>query len=422
MIKRFFFLIVLPLLVLLSHQSARAQDSLGIVAVVNDDIISAYDLGARLGLAILSASLPNTPQTAQRLAPRVLQSMIDEKLRVQEAARLGITLDERELDNGIIQIERRNNLPPGGMAALLKEKGLPFQSLSDQVEAEILWIKVVNATLRAGVKVGDDEINEAIEAIKANQGNLEYWLFEIFLQVENPEKSAEAKAFADRLLSQIKQGAPFRGIARTFSGGTTAASGGDMGWVRMDQLDSELRRAVAGMNPGDITAPIPSLGGYHILHLKDRQTAKGLELDSGVVELEQVFLPLGQNADAAEISRQTQTAQSLTADANSCSALREAGLKTGSTLSGGLGKVQVTDLPTAIDNATRDLPVNTPSEPIQVEGGVVVLMVCTRDQQGDGLESLRAKIRAQTLNRKLAIAAEKRLRDLRRDAFLDVRR
>lgn len=222
----------------------------------------------------------------------------------------------------------------------------------------------------------------------------------------------------------MKGGAPFESLARAFSRAGSAQSGGDMGWVRPDQLDNEWRPVLAGLQPGQVSIPFPSLGGYRILYLKAQRPASGVgdAKSSETVNLEQIHLPVDGPTAQSVIAKQMNSLRALTAEAKSCAEFRAVGLKTGSTLSGSLGIIKTSSLPQAIAGAIKNLAPNEPSQPILVEGGVVSLMVCERKSGNSRLDQIKQRLRNNLTNRKLVIAADKYLSDLRRDAFVDIRR
>ena len=400
---------------------ASAQDSLRIVAVVNEDIVTELDLYDRIKLVMFSSQLPDTAETAQRLAPRILQELILERLKTQEAKRLGIKASDEDIQSSLRAIEKQNKLPPGGVDAFLRANQINKDTLLNQVEADILWGKVANKTLRRSVIVSDNEIEDTLEAIQAYEGKPEFFLHEIFLPVESAQNAAEAKNFANQLIEQMKGGAPFESLAKAFSQSPNAPTGGSMGWLRPDEVDNELRPVLAGLKPGQVSIPIPSLGGYRILYLKASRPAPGIGKSPESVTLEQIHIPLNPGTPEAAVAETMNKLRTLSVNAKTCAEFRDIGSKTGSALSGSLGVVKTSDLPQAIERAIRNLPDSTSSQPILVDGGVIALMVCERKSDGDGISQVRDRIRATLSNRRLGAAANKYLNDLRREAFVDIR-
>ena len=137
---------------------ALAQNSLRIAAIVNDEAISVYDLNSRVHLALLSSRLPNDAATRRRMQAQILRNLIDEKLKLQEAKKLKITVEKKEIDQAIAELEGRNKMQPGAMRKYLRRRGLDRSTLTSQIEANIAWMKMVSRNVRAQGKIGDDLI------------------------------------------------------------------------------------------------------------------------------------------------------------------------------------------------------------------------------------------------------------------------
>ena len=251
---------------------ASGQEAIGIAAVVNNEAISIPDLVARIDVAIVASRLQASEDLRRQLAPQVLRALIDERLKVQEAERLGVRVSEAELASARRNVEQRNGIAAGGLDDFLQGQGLSVETVTDQLRAEILWSKLVRGRLGAAVSVGEGEIDEALAQLEANRGRPEYRAAEIFLAVESSEQESEVRAAAESLYDQLRRGANFDQIASQFSQSATAAVGGDIGWVLEGELPSEIEAALAQMEPGSIAPPVRTFDGYTIVALIDRRT------------------------------------------------------------------------------------------------------------------------------------------------------
>ena len=250
----------------------NGQETVRIAAVVNNEAISIPDLVARIDVAIAASRLRASEELRRQLAPQVLRSLIDERLKVQEAERLGVTVSEAELANARRSLEQRNGVPVGGFDDFLRSQGLDVASVTDQLRAEILWSKLVRGRLGATVSVGEGEIDETLARFEANRGRPEFRVAEIFIAVESSEREGEVRAAATSLYEQLVAGASFGQIARQFSQSATAAVGGDIGWVVEGQLPSEIEAVLTQMKPGSVAPPVRTFDGYYIVSLIDRRT------------------------------------------------------------------------------------------------------------------------------------------------------
>lgn len=422
MIKKTLLTVVLPLvLVLLPAGQVRSQDqSLRIAAVVNDDVISIYDLVTRINLVILSSGIQDSPQARQKLAPEILRRLIDERIQTQEAKKLGITITQTDINFAIKQIEEGNNMAPGGMQKTLESVGLPYSVLVEKIEAQMAWAKVLQRTQRPRIKISEEEIDEVLTSMIEAEGKSEYNFSEIFLPITSPEMEPEISLLTGRMIQQIRAGASFEQMAKNFSQSASAAVGGEVGWVRQGQIDSELEKALSVLEPGQISEPIKTLTGYYLIKLNEKRIGKGLELADANINIQQVFVPLPTNPDLAAITTVQTKAKDLGLKADSCEKMEELGVGINSPLSGNLGTVKISQLSPAIRNAVQDLPVFQASEPVRTKDGFIVLMVCERDENASRTEQ-RNKIRQMLIQEDLETAGRRYLRNLKRAAFIDVR-
>jgi peptidyl-prolyl cis-trans isomerase SurA len=265
-----FVLFRLACLFLLLAGPAAAQET-RIAAVVNDDIVSLADLQERVHLALVSSNIEDTEQNRQRISPQVLRGLIDEKLEMQEAKRLNVKVGDNEIKEALRHIEQQNKLAEGGLDAFLAQRGIAKSTLVDQLTATLAWGKLVRRRYGQSIVVTDDEINEALAQLKQNIGQPLSRVAEIFLAVDDPRQEDEVRRAAERLIEQLRGGASFPSMAQQFSQSATAAVGGDIGWVQSGQLMPELAQAVTQMRPGQISPPIRAGAGFYILYVIDRR-------------------------------------------------------------------------------------------------------------------------------------------------------
>ena len=228
-----------------SVQAQQAQNNLmRIAAVVNDDIISVLDLEQRLRLAALSSNLNLDAQTRQRLMPQVLRSLIDERLQLQEATANSVTATDQEIENEIGNLAQRNNMNANQLAGLLASRGIDIQTLRNQYNSQIAWAKYVGRRLMRQVDVGEDEIDAELARLTEVADQPQKRVYEIFLGIDNPDEANEIRSNAERLLNQIRDGADFSSLARSFSQSGTASAGGGSG---LDCAGPVTRRVGLGL-------------------------------------------------------------------------------------------------------------------------------------------------------------------------------
>lgn len=415
---------VLSLLVILLCAAvpagAQQQDVQRIAAVVNDEIISLFDLNQRLDIVLTSSGLPDRPDIRQRLAPQVLRRMIDDVMKMQEAGRLELAVTDRDIDTALVRLARQNNVEPGQLDAFLARSNVNKDALVSQLEPDIAWGKVISKVIRPTIQISEEEVDDTIADIQANAGKPEQHVAEIFLRVDDPAKDGEVRQLATRLIEQIREGAPFQAVARSFSQSASAPEGGDLGWIKPGDLGPELDAALTNLEPRHAAGPIRTMGGYTILMLVETRTAKGLEGSDVELSLQQLFLPLPETPSDEATVKTLEAAKAATAGINDCGGMQKLADTLKTPLSGSLGSVKLGSLPAPLRNLVRDLPIGVPSAPTNTGQGVVVLMVCERKDSGD-MAKVREGIRHNLLLQRIETAARQMMRDIRRRAFVDIR-
>ena len=399
--------------------ACQAQET-RIAAVVNNDIVTADDVDARLMLLMRSAGVPDTPQNRQQLQNRVLQQLIDEKLEMQEAKRFKVAADKAEVEKALASIEARNNMQKGGLDQYLKAAGVPRRTLVDQVTASIIWNKVVEGRYSSDVSVSDTEVNDEIARLKADMGKPQSHVAEIFLAIDNPRQEPEVKALADKLIQQIRSGAQFPAVAQQFSQSPSAATGGDIGWVTPSQFGPPLDDAIAKMNPGEMSYPIRTTAGYYILYLVARRTPGQTSSDDTRLSLVEVVLPLAANAPQQQQQKVMAQAQNISDTAKSCDDMAKIAREQAPQTSTQSPAVRAGDLPADIRSLVLGLKVSQPSKPLPSRGGIGIIMVCKRTDPTAALPT-QDQVYDELMHARLDQISRRYLRDLRRSAYVDIR-
>ena len=402
--------------------TAKSQSVQRIAAIVNDELITAYDLESRIRLVIFSTRLPNTVDTRRRISSQVLRTLIDERLQMQEAKRRNISVSRRDLQRAKETIEKQNRLPKGGLEQVMKQNGIPLESINEQLRTGIAWSKLIGRRLRPRITIGEDEIDESLERIRSRQGQAEYRLSEILLTVDSPDQEANIRRTAERITDQVKKGARFNAIARQFSQSATAAVGGDLGWQHESELDDTLRQVIGRMGKGSMTSPIKTVAGYRILLLRDVRKIAQSEAKPITLDLRQIFLPLPRQSAPSDIEAQIDLAKIVRDTASSCSDFSTLAKEVGSPRPPSLGKFALKDLSPAIRQVVKDIPAGKISDPLKMPDGVMVLMVCNRDGGTSGIKlPKRDEIADRLMSERMSLGARRYMRDIRLSAVIDVR-
>jgi len=398
--------------------ASAQEDVLRIAAVVNDDVISVFDLALKLAVAIRSSGFNDSPELRRQLAPQVLRAMIDERLQAQEARRLNVEVTQKELDGAIAQIEKQNRWEPGTFTKRLADTRVDQNAILDQIRTEIAWGKMVRRKFVATVNVSEDEVDEAIRRIEANRGKTEYKIAEIFIPVEEEGDEEEAQAVSTDLVRQLRAGSSFAAAARQFSKSASAPEGGEVGWVVGGQLVNEIDTVLKTMRPGQISDPIRTFDGFYIISLSDERTVLGGGVGASTFRLAQVVLDPS-SGDAGEVQSLVRKLKAT----KDCESFLAAARGRSAPISGEIGRVALDDLPTDLKAAVVSLTDGQVTDPLPFEGSRRLIMVCERTFAAAPSAGPvdREAVRRDLSNRRLDLAARRYLRDLRRAAFIEVR-
>jgi peptidyl-prolyl cis-trans isomerase SurA len=392
----------------------------GIAAVVNDEIVSAYDVKLRQDVILSSAGIKPTKEARRKNRAQVLRSLINEKLQLQEAKRLNIIVSSSEIERAKRRIETQNKLQTGTFSEFMRERGLPEAAVIGQLRSEIAWNTVLRRKLNPKIQISDEEVAEVFARFNKSQGLQERQIAEIFLPVDTPKQEAEVASTTQRLVAQMKKGTPFTAIARQFSQSNTARNGGVVGWILEGQLAPELESALTGMRIGTITKPIRTPEGYYILFLRSLRRVGVADPMTAKITLKQIVLPLAKTASEATLQKQMIKANSYTAALKGCDDIDRAAKEINTPGSGNVGTLKIGELPSKFRDIVSQLPIGQASTPVRTDQGLHVLMVCKRVDAP--VYQPTSEMIAQSLGeQRLGMMARRYMRDLRRTAVIDLR-
>lgn len=408
------------ILTILTAVSAPAQEMQRIAAVVNDEAVSFFDVFERVKLVVATSGLERSPEVMQRIMPQVLRALIDEHLRLQEGQRRNISVSEDEIDQAIGVIEQNNQMPSGAFLTFLEERRISVETLKTRLRSELVWSKLVSRRLRRSLSISDEDIDDELERLRENFGKPEYLLSEIFMSVDKPGDDKRVRGDAAELVKQLRDGANFDTMVNQFSEGVTANRGGGVGWVSAEQLSPNIVAALKTLESGQVSDPLATVGGYVIVQLRERRQLRGPGPDETRIDLKQILLTLPADSSPDDVDATMNLANIIRETVSGCDDMVRIAAETDPTVAGDLGVMRLKDTPEAIRTALIGLPLVTVSAPVRTEGGVHLLMICDRILSDTNLPD-RDQIRNSLLIKRLDQVARQYLRDLRRDAFVDIR-
>lgn len=393
---------------------AAAQNTHGIAAVVNDDIVTTYDLQQRVLFMVATTGVERTEESIARVQQQAMRNLVDEHIQMQESEKYDQTVDPKEVDQSVGRLISRNGLDPNEVIGRLAEAGITIDTLRDQVRSEIAWQRIVNGLYGSRIRISDAQIDETLNRLTANASKPSFRVAEIYIEA-TPDIGGMDGAMegARAMIAQVAEGAPFPLLAQQFSSAPSAAKGGDVGWVREGELRPEIDSALKTMEKGNLSEPIQVPGGVYVVALLDTQTSES----ETFYKLKQVNIP----ADTPEAIGAAMTQLVAYKDKlTSCDTLGEDADAIEGLNYADMGEVKAGDVNEAILGALSATDVGSLSEPIETPAGAVAIMVCDRDVRGSNVPT-RDEVENRLMDQQLASASKRHLRDLRRNATISVR-
>ena len=388
-------------------------------AIVNGDVITQTDVQQRLALLAIANGGQIPPDQLQPLSEQVLRNLIDETLEIQAAKQEKIDVKKADIDRTVQRVAESVKKNPDQLAAYLEANGSNIRSLRRQIEGEIAWRRLQQAKIEDSVSVGDDEVKAVLNKLNASKGTEEYRVGEIYLAA-TPATQSQILENANKILAQLRQGASFAGYAREYSQASTAAVGGDLGWVRPEQLPAPLASALQQMQAGSISEPIPVAGGFSIIAVQDTRKILTPDPRDAVLTLKQVSItfPKGTTRDQAEpiVARFADAVKNI----GGCGGAEKLAAEFhGDVVTS--DQVKMRDLPAALQRLMVPMQVGQATQPFgSLEEGVRTLVICGRDEvqaSAPSYDDIYNQLNEERINSR----AQRYLRDLRRDAVIEFR-
>ena len=398
----------------------HAQNVERIAAIVNDDIVSAFDLRARLKVVMATSGIRPSRRIQEKLKQQVLRRLIDEKLQLQEAKRRNISISKRNIWTATRLLEKQNKIKPGNFTTFLKERGLPRSAIFNRMRSQIAWTKLIKRRLVPKITIGDEEINEILQRLKEQKGQLEFRISEIFISLNNEKRALDTKNFSQRLMDEIKAGANFQAIARQFSAAASASTGGDLGWLHESVLENDLALNVKNMRQGEIYGPLRTQNGFQIYRLVNRRKILETPPGDAIVDLRRITLPISKTDYGNNFLKKMKKAKYISENTFSCEEMERIGKISDPKGNSVIGKVVLKNLKNPLRSIIQDLKIQRASKPLITTDGIAIYMVCQKTLPPTKLPSEKI-IRNRLMQKKLSVLVRRYMRDLRSAAVINIR-
>lgn len=388
-------------------------------AMVNGAVITGTDVDQRTAL-LVAASDGDIPEAElQRVREQVLRNLIDETLKIQEAAAQEIAVSREEINRRYAQVASQNfGSDIGKMDAYLASIGSSADSLKRQIEGEMAWERLQRREIAPFINVSEEEVRELLTRMEESRGTEEYRIGEIYLEA-TPETRDAVLENAKRIVQQLQQGGSFVAYARQFSDASTAVVGGDLGFVRLETLPAEMQTVARSMETGQLVGPFEIPGGFEIMYLIDKRQILMADPRDAVLSLKQIAIAFepgtSEAAAAGRIDEFGQVVQSIRGcgDVDRAAATINANVVANDS-------VKVRDLPDQLQPALLQLQIGQTTPPFgSIRDGVSVLMLCGRDDPKAANTPDFEQLMGQLESDRITKRAQRYLRDLRNDAFIE---
>lgn len=389
-------------------------------AIVNGTIITSSDVEQRVALVIAANDADQVPEDElKRLRLQVLRNLIDETLQIQEAEAQEMEVAPEEVNEVYSRLaQERFDGSVERLDDYLRSVGSAPASLKRQIEGERAWERLLRRNVTPFVNVSSEEVNEVYDRVVAAKGTSEYRIGEIYLSATPATRTAVSDN-ARRIVEQLRQGGSFVAYARQFSEASTAAVGGDLGWIRLEQLQNQqLETAASEMVPGQLAGPIEIPGGFSIIYMIDKRQIGMADPRDAVLSLKQIAIDFAPGIAVEEARAQAAAFAEGVTRIRGCGEADAAAPQLGAQVVE--NEITVRDLPEQLQATLLQLSIGQSTPPFgSLEEGVRVLMLCGRDdpqgESGPDRDMLMAQIEDDRVNKR----AQRYLRDLRRDAVIE---
>ena len=406
--------------------AARVQLVDRVVAVVNDEVITRYELNEqkRAVAAQLKRQGVALPPEGE-LDAQVLQRFINEKVQLQYAKEYGVRADDETVNASVQRIITDNKMSMLQFVNALKVDGVTLDKFRDELKNEIVLSRLRDREVESRVVVTDSEIDTYMALAKVQGANqAEYSLAHILILVPEqatPDQIETRKKRAEEAEKQLKAGTAFGQVAAVFSDSNDAVQGGALGWRQADRLPALYATAAGTMKVGDTSGVLRSANGFHIVRLVDKRVGE----QKAVVEQNKarhILVRVNDLVGEAEAKSKIERLKDRINGGSKFEDVAKTGSEDGSAQKGGeLGWVSPGDTVAEFEAAMTKAPINTLIGPIRTQFGFHLIEVMERRSQDVTAERTRQSARVALRDRKADEAYQTWLRELRDRATVEVK-
>ena len=405
------------------NSNAAPVDIDRIAAIVDESAIMQSELDARMDSVKRQMGGQMPPDSLLR--PQVLERLILENIQLQMAERGGVQVTDQQLTDTVKRIAQQNGMTLEQFSAALKKDGLSYKEAVEQIRTEMIISRVQKFQVNNRVQISQQDIDYFL-ASKAGQmaTEAEYRLSHILISIPSQASPAEikkARKKADAIIAEIKAGKDFQQQAIETSNGRNALKGGDLGWRKQAQLPSLFADAVIDLEPGQVSDPIKSASGFHIIQIADKRGGSTMMvLQTKVSHI--LVMPNEIRSEKDSRARIRQVYKKLDNGADFEALAKEYSDDPGSAAKGGdLGWVNPGDMVPAFDRIMNEIEPGVLSQPFKSKFGWHILKVDERKETDLGEQVQRNQIYQMLQARQFEEELPIWLRKIRSEAYVDIK-
>lgn len=396
-----------------------------IVAVVNDEVITQFDLALRTRIVVAQLKRQGTPlPPADVLERQVLERMISDRVQLQMARDTGIRVDDGQLEKILTRIAADNKMTLAQFREAIERDGLAFSRFREDLREEVLISRLREREVDSRVVVNESEIDNFLKNSAAQGGNDELSLAHILVRVPegaSPEQLAERRARAEQALGQVKAGTDFGQVAAAFSDAPDALKGGAMGSRPADRWPSLFSDAARTLRVGETSSVLRSPAGFHIIRVLDRKVG-GSSVVVQQTRARHILIRVNELVSEADANQRLRVLKERIENGVPFGELARLHSDDGSAARGGeLGWISPGDTVPAFERAMNQLKVNEISDPVRSDFGVHLIQVTERRSEDLSAERQRLVARQALRARKADEAYQEWVRQIRDRAFVSLR-
>ena len=397
-----------------------------IIAIVDQNVVTEQELGDRVHTVTAQLEKQGTELPPQDvLEKQILERLISDNLQMQFAAQTGIKIDDTQLDKAIERIAEQNKMGVDEFKVALQKDGISYRKFREDIRTEITIARLKEREVNNRVVVSDGEVDNYLTTQatrKDDQDELE--ISHILIRTPEdatPEDLQKAKAKMDEALKQLSDGASFGKVSASYSDAPNALEGGGLGWKTSSQIPSLFLDALQNMQVGEVSKPLRSPNGFHILKLTNRRGGSSpLLVDQ--THARHILIKLSEVVSEKEAKQKMDGIKERLDNGIKFEDMARQYSEDGSANSGGdLGWVNPGDTVPAFEQAMNDLALGEISEPVRSPFGYHIIQVIERRKQDMTKEAARLKARQEIRARKADEAYQDWVRELRDRAFVELR-